>query len=184
MSSSTIKKRKSIVTPSSQPQRQRLIFDTPIRIGSSAVHTSAEELFIFSPFGLCCRKCTKKTQIQLEERPIQRHLAKHHMDSRLATVRSILEAYVRQCEIIKESGTIDSFRVNDATYHGFACLCGNICQRKDNAIRHCENQGCDISKLKKIELVKLCCGRYVTESQIDTFLKESTAHITKQFDFS
>jgi hypothetical protein len=185
MFSSAIKKRKgAVVSTSQEQQRQRLIFDTPIRIGCSDVHTSAEELFIFSPFGLCCRKCNKKVHIQLEERPIRQHLAKHKMDSRLATVRSILKEYSRQCDIIRASGNIDNFCVSKETFLGSACLCGSIFQRKDNARRHCKSQGCDVTKLRNIELVKLCCGRYVTKGQIDTFLNKTTAHITEQFDFS
>jgi hypothetical protein len=76
MLTSAIKKRKPVVTPLSQQQQQqpRLIFDTPIRIGSSDEHSSAEELFIFSPFGLCCRKCPKQVQVQLQEQPIRQHL--------------------------------------------------------------------------------------------------------------
>jgi hypothetical protein len=37
----------------------------------------SQELFTFSPFGLCCRRCKKQVPIKLDERSIRDHLKKH-----------------------------------------------------------------------------------------------------------
>ena len=68
-------------------------------------------------------------------------------------------------------------------YIGFSCSCGQVFpRRKDNAIRHCKNVGCDASKLQTVELIKLCCGRYVSEAQVTSFFND-VPHITQQFDY-
>jgi hypothetical protein len=79
-------KRKAAVTSSSPHHRARLSFETPTRTDSPAgVVSQAQDLFIFSPFGLCCRSCNKK--IQLDDRSIREHLKRHQIDNRLAVVR-------------------------------------------------------------------------------------------------
>jgi hypothetical protein len=134
---------------------------------------SIQELFIFSPFGLCCRQCKNNVTIQLDERCIARHLKKHGMDSRVATVRSLFLAFKSQLEFAKALGTIDSYRSDKITYIGYSCICGVVFQfRKDNALRHCKKMGCDASKLQELELIKLCCGRYVSQSQVTALFNE------------
>ena len=142
----------------------------------------SQGLFTFSPFGLCCRQCEKQIPIKLDERSIRNHLKKHCMDSRMSVVRSILLGFSKQVEIAKKAGTIDPYRHDDTTYVGFLCVCGQSFPRKDNAIRHCKTIGCDDSGLQKINLIKLCCGRYVTQSQVCSFFNEAP-RITQQFNY-
>jgi hypothetical protein len=125
-----------------------------------------EELFTFSPFGLGCRQCTKCASIQLDERSLQIHLKKHCMDSRVVTVRSIFERFKLRIDNAKESGTIEPFQSDTEIYIGCSCICGRSFLKKANALRHCKKLGCDASKLQKVELIKLCCGRYVSQSQV------------------
>ena len=143
-------------------------------------HVSNQEFFIFSPFGLCCRQCNKC--IQLDERCIRDHLKKHVMDSRVATVCSILKGYVSQRDKAKLLGNIDPYRSDKNTYIGHSCVCGSSFIKKGNAIRHCKTIGCDPSKLQNVELIKLCCGRYVTEAQVTSFFTDAP-RLSQQFDY-
>jgi hypothetical protein len=175
-------KRKATVTPSTPQNNRRLIFETPIRrLVFSDVVLTAKDLFIFSPFGLCCRTCN--TKIQLDERSIREHLNKHKIDSRAATVRPLFEGFLSQCEIAKASGTVDNFRVDNVTHTGYACFCGTIFAKKGNIVRHCRQKGCDKAKIQQVELFKLCCGQYVTQAQVDTFLNDTTPRINQQLDY-
>jgi hypothetical protein len=81
---------------------------------------SIRELFTFSPFGLCCRQSYDCRTIEFDERCICRHLKKHGMDSRVATVRSLLDGYKRDLENAKALGSIESFRSNYKTYYGYS----------------------------------------------------------------
>jgi len=141
----------------------------------------AQELFTFSPFGLSCRQCAKQVQIKLDERSIRDHLKKHCIDSRISTVRSILFEFTKQVDLAKATGTIAPYRQDGITYIGYACVCGHSFPRKDNAVRHCKRLSCDHSQLRKIELIKLCCGRYVSQAQVNSFFSE-TPHTTQQFN--
>ena len=78
------------------------------------------ELFTFSPFGIGCRQCGKHhyAKIKLEERSIRDHLRKHHMDSRMSTVQSVLDGFTKQVLSAKESGTIEPYRSDQKTYSG------------------------------------------------------------------
>ena len=42
--------------------------------------------------------------------------------------------------------------------------------------------GCDPSQLKEIELIKLCCGQYVSQIQVASFFNDAP-RVTKQFDY-
>ena len=42
--------------------------------------------------------------------------------------------------------------------------------------------GCNASRLKNVELIKLCCGRYVSEAQVDSLF--APPRITKQFNYT
>ena len=128
-------------------------------------------LFTFSPFGLGCRQCQNNSTIQLDERCISRHLKKHGMDSKVSNIRSIIEEYKKRITAVKASGTIQPYRLDNESYKGWSCVCGhNFYSRKDSANRHCKRNGCDPKRLQKVNLIKLCCGRYVTQAQIDSFL--------------
>ncbi|KAI2494426.1 hypothetical protein MHU86_20109 [Fragilaria crotonensis] len=93
---------------------------------SPVVHPimTIQEVFTFSPFGLGCRQCIRSTSIQSDERSIQLHLKKHGMDSRVFTVRSLLEEYKKELLHAKALGSIDPYRSDSKTYAGFSCVCG------------------------------------------------------------
>ena len=133
-----------------------------------------QELFTFSPFGLSCQQCTSNFTIQLDKRCISRHLKKHGIDNRVTTVSSLFDMFKAQLDIAMESGIIEPYRSNNHTYVGYSCICGQTFHsRKDSAIRHCKRLGCNPSKLQKVELIKLCCGRYVTQAQVDTLFNNN-----------
>ena len=69
----------------------------------------SRELFNFSPFGLGCRRCKKSVTIQLDERSIQIHLKKHGMDSRIATIRSLVDKFKTDLEIAIVAATIEPY---------------------------------------------------------------------------
>jgi hypothetical protein len=145
-------------------------------------HAFSCGLFTFSPFGLGCQMCEKPVTIQLNLRSIQIHLKKHGMESRISTAKSLLESFEAQLETAKQYCTIEPYRVDDITYKGLSCVCGKVFQlRKDSALRHCRKGGCDPTKLQKVDLFKLCCGSYVSSSQIDSLF---VPHITKQFNYA
>jgi len=134
---------------------------------------SVHELFTFSPFGLCCQQCNTGATIQLDERSIQIHLKKHDMDCRVATVRSLFDTFQTKLDRVKALGTIEPYRSDNQTYVGYSCICGQVFQfRKDSALRHCRKTGCDSSKLQKVDLIKLCCGQYVSQSQVTSLFNE------------
>jgi hypothetical protein len=139
-------------------------------------------LFTFSPFGLCCRHCKSNVTIQLDERSIQVHLKKHGMDSKSTTTRSLFEGYQALLENVRMSKTIEPYRSDNIIYIGFLCVCGVSFLKKGNAIRHCQNSGCDKAMIEKVELMKLCCGRYVSHAQVSAFFDEAP-RITQQFDY-
>jgi hypothetical protein len=141
------------------------------------------EPFNFSPFGLGCQICEKSVTIQLNLRSIQIHLKKHGMESGISTAKSLLENFETQLEKAKNYCTIEPYLVDNNTYMGLLCTCGQVFQlRRDSAIRHCQKLGCDASKLQKIDLFKLCCGSYVSQAQIDSLF--APPHITKQFNYA
>ena len=144
---------------------------------------SIQEMFIFSPFGLRCGQCEKGLTIQLDERCIRRHLKLHDMDSRVATVSSIFAEYKSKIENAKVSGTIEQFRCDDKTYIGYSCICGLSFLKRGNANRHCKKVGCVASKLQNVNLVKICCGSYVSQAQVASFFTDCAPRITQQFDY-
>jgi hypothetical protein len=172
-------KRKVVVTPSSvvstQHQRPRLNYETPIR-SPDLVKSATQSIFVFSPFGLCCKVCKKKVKIQLDKQSISEHLKKHGMDSRLASVRSMLENFTSQCDAARVSGSIDIFRSDNKTYQGYACLCGHVFSRKDNAMRHCKQKGCDSKKLGNVELFKLSPLMPARSTIVDPFTRIMLCH--------
>jgi hypothetical protein len=90
-----------------------------------------QDLFTFSPFGLSCRQCEKQVQIKFDERCIRDHLKKHCMDSRMSTVRSLLLRFSERANVIKATGTINSFRHDEKAYIGYLCVCvDNLFQGK------------------------------------------------------
>ena len=188
--SSSLKRKGELLTVSdSLVQRQRHTIETQISTFSAdlvdfPVHEPIpESLFIFSPFGLCCRKCAKHVAIQFDERSIRNHLKKHGIDNRIATVRSLLNAFKTQLDNAKASGSIDQFRMNDTMHSGYSCACGPSFLRKANAVRHCKKWGCNETMLQKADLIKLCCGRYVSKSQVASLFKDEPSRIKQQFDY-
>jgi hypothetical protein len=182
-------KQKANVPPSASPITHGIL-RPDVSVSVSAHNTEMDppaplrELFTFSPFGLCCRQCGEQhhAKIKLEERSIRDHLKKHHMDSRMTTVRTFVGMdLLKQVQIAKESCSIEPYRSDQKTYSGYSCNCGPVFTRKDNALRHCQKSGCDALKLQKVELIKLCCGRYVSQAQVDFLF---APRITKQFNYT
>jgi hypothetical protein len=97
--------------------------------------TPIRELFVFSPFGLCCRQCKTNASIKMEERAIVEHVRKHGMDSRVSTIRTLLAGYKAKLVHAKAFETIDLYRSDEKLYNGFSCYCGkNFQSRKDSAL--------------------------------------------------
>ena len=143
-----------------------------------------QELFTFSPFGLGCRQCKDSVTIQIDERCISRHLKKHGMDSRIATVTTLLNMFKAEIENVKASGTIEPYRIDNTVYEGYSCICGqSFHSRKASAVRHCKRFGCDPTKLQNVELIKLCCGRYVSQAQVTNLFEDRLPRITQQFNY-
>ncbi len=91
----------------------------------------------------------------------------------MATVRSLFDSFVTQRDSVKASGTVESYQSDNINYVGYSCICGQVFQfRKDSALRHCRKTGCDASKLQKVDLIKLCCGQYVTQSHVASLFNE------------
>jgi len=107
------------------------------------------------------------------------------MDNKLSVIRSIMEEHKKRILVVKASGTIQAYRLDSELYKGFSCVCGqNIHARKDSALRHCKRTGCDPKRLQKVDLIKFCCGRYVTPGQIDSFFTiDNDPRIFQQFDY-
>ena len=82
------------------------------------------------------------------------------------------------------SRSIEPYRMDNITYIGYSCVCGPSFSKKSNALRHCKRLGCDASKLQKVDLFKLCCGRYVSHTQVKSFFEETPPRITQQFNYS
>ena len=125
--------------------------------------------------------CEKSVTIKLNLRSIQIHLKKHGMDSGISKAKSLLESFETHFEKARHYRTIEPYRVDDNTYMGLSCICGQVFQlRKDSALRHCRMAGCDPTNLQKVDLFKLCCGSYVSQSQVDSLF---TPRIFKQFNY-
>jgi hypothetical protein len=162
------------MTPLSVPVVAPLIFPlSPFEV---------EHLFTFSPFGLGCRQCDNS--VTLDERCIRDHAKKHGMDSRVGTIRPVFEKFKSKVREAKTLGIIEPYRSDNNVHMGFACLCGQeFHSRKGSAVRHCKSAGCDPSELKKVELMKLCCGPYVSQAQVTSMFTETAPRITEQFDY-
>ena len=150
---------------------------------------SIDNMFTFSPFGLCCRRpeCRIKPQIEATERSIQIHLKKHAKstdDYRLPIVLKFLGSFHQEVEKARASGNIDEYRQNNVEYKCFTCICGRTFpNKKQNAIRHCKKSGCDLTNIQNESAIKLRCGRYVTQSQLATFFSNNAPYINQQFDY-
>jgi hypothetical protein len=157
---------------------------SPMQASDQIDHHPAtiQSIFSISPFGLGCRLCPKNVSIQLNERCIREHVKKHGFDCRVATVRSLFETFKTKVEVMKAAGTIEPYRLDKSTYKGFACICGECFPRKDNAHRHCQRSGCDPSRLQKVDLIKLCCGQFVSEEQVNKFFNKAP-RIRQQFNY-
>jgi superfamily II DNA helicase RecQ len=71
------------------------------------------------------------------------------------------------------------------TYSGYSCICGPSFLRKANADRHCQTWGCNGTRLQKADLIKLSCGRYVSQSQVTSFFQGAEPpRIKQQFDYN
>jgi hypothetical protein len=141
-------------------------------------------MFSFSPFGLCCHLCPKNVSIKLNKRCIGDHVKKHGLDSRAASIDSLYNAFITKLKEVKAAGSIEPYRVDKKTYKGFSCICGQVFLRKGNAHCHCQRYGCDLSHLQHVQLIKLCCGQFVSKKQVNDFFHQSPPHMSTQFDYS
>jgi hypothetical protein len=69
--------------------------------------------------------------------------------------------------------SMDSYRMDDKSYTCFTCGCGKqFPNKRANALKHCNKStnNCDANHIKTTTAIKLRCGRYVTNSQVDEFL--------------
>jgi hypothetical protein len=205
MLSSSKKKRPGVlITPShSALDRRHLFFpstpDTPlpslpvVRSDTNICLPATDfidHIFIFSPFGLCCTRpeCHTKPQIEPSERAIQIHLKKHALsihDYNMIKVRQVLASFRKEVDNAKAAGNMDLYCSSDTReYKCFICVCGEkFHTRKANAIRHCKKIGCDATKLQTKSVIKLCCGRYVTNDQVDAFFCEPIHCDTRHLNF-
>lgn len=121
----------------------------------------------------------------MDQRSVQIHLKKHGLDSKMSTVRRMVNSFNETVELARLSGSIDPYRHDNQSYVGFSCWCGQFFpKRKGNALRHCKTSKCDPSKIRKIDdAIMLCCGRYITPSQLNDFFNKQPKRITQQFDY-
>jgi hypothetical protein len=170
----------AIFTP--QVEERNACEPTPMCI--SSLDQQIQHLFTWSPFGIGCCFSKNKVAIQLDERCIGRYLKKHGMDYRVSSIRVLMAKLVTKVGEARASGTIDPFRHDSIIYKGFCCSCGICFQKGGNCRRHCNLVGCDALKVQNVDLIKLCCGRYVSQAQVDTLFKNRHPRITTQFDYS
>jgi hypothetical protein len=130
-------KQKANVPPSASPVTHGIL-RPDVSVSVSAHNTEMDppaplrELFTFSPFGLCCRQCGEQhhAKIKLEERSIRDHLKKHHMDSRMTTVRTLLDGFTKQVQIAKESCSIEPYRSDKKPIQVIHVIVGQCLQGK------------------------------------------------------
>jgi hypothetical protein len=132
-----------------------------------------QDIFIYSPFGLCCSRCKHNIAKKLGKRSIRDHLKKHGMDSKVETVQFLFHTFKAKLHAAESLGTIQPYRNDEKSYRGYSCMCGQVYPRKDNAVWLCNLKYCDSSKLQRVELMKLCCGRFVSQAQVDALFNNS-----------
>jgi hypothetical protein len=145
--------------------------------------SAAGNIFVFSPFGLsCCHvDCPCKPLIQLNHRSVQIHLKKHGLHCDSSFVKNLVKKYMSMVSDAKKSGQINDFRVDEKEYTVFVCDCGVHFTSMRSALRHCRTAGCNSVNLKPTKTIKLCCGRYVTDLQLDKFFNDKQE---KQWDYT
>ena len=133
-----------------------------------------DEWFIVSPFGLCCCHPTcKKRQITATDRCIRDHLRSHDIAFTPDLVENVLKRVDEEARNARLLKSMESYRHDDRTYTCYTCMCGKIYPKKrSNAVAHCKNSAniCDPNKIQSTTAMKLQCGRYVTDSQVEAFL--------------
>ena len=145
-----------------------------------------DEWFIVSPFGLRCLDptCTGR-QILATERNIRDHLKSHKnvafTNDQVVNVLKRVEEVARNA---REMKSMDSYRYDENTYTCYTCMCGKIYPKKrSNAVAHCKTSAnlCDPSKICSTSAIRLQCGRYVTDSQVEAFLNAPPFTTTNKF---
>ena len=106
------------------------------------------------------------------------------MDSKVETAQFLFHTFKAKLHVAESLGTIQPYCNHEKSYRGYSCMCGQVFPRKDNAVRHCNLKHCDSSKLQRVELMKLCCGRFVSQAQVDALFNNSQPRITQQFNYS
>ena len=142
------------------------------------------EWFIVSPFGLCCLHPTcNRRQILATDRTIRAHLKSHNIDFTNDHVQNVLQCVEEQGRTARFTRSMEAYRYDDKEYISFTCHCGKIFNRRDNAVVHCKNSDnlCDASKIRSTTAIRLQCGRYVTDSQVEAFLNAPPFTTTNKF---
>jgi hypothetical protein len=105
-------------------------------------------------------------------------------DYRLPVVQKLLASFQNEVENARKQGCIDNYRLNHKEFVCFTCQCGQTFPNKrHNAVRHCKNSGCDVTKIKSESAMKLRCGRYVTSVQVKEFFGQ-IPRAKQQFDYA
>ena len=125
--------------------------------------------------------CPRKPFIQLEHRSVQMHLKKHGLRCDSFFVKKVVNDFMSMVSDAKKSGQISDFCADQKEYTGFLCDCGDNFTTMRSALRHCTRTSCNSVNLKSIKTIKLCCGRYVTELQLDKFFNDKQE---KQWDYT
>jgi hypothetical protein len=136
--------------------------------------STAVNIFVFPPFGLsCCHMdCPCKPFIQLEHCSVQMHLKKHGLHCDSLFVKKVVNDFMSMVFDAKKSGQISDFGTDQKEYTGFPCDCGVNFTTMRSTLQHCTRNSCNSVNLKSIKTIKLCCGRYVTELQLDKFFND------------
>jgi len=147
-----------------------------------------DKWFIVSPpFGLrwCLDPTCTGRQILATERNIRDHLKSHKnvafTNDQVANVLKRVEEVARNAREMKSMES--SYCYDENTYICYTCMCGKIYPKKSNAVAHCKTSAnlCNPSKICSTSAIRLQCGRYVTNSQVQAFLNAPPYSTLNQF---
>ncbi len=142
-----------------------------------------EDLFIVSPLGLCCShpKCIRP-QIVASERSIREHLRSHQITYTPDVAKTLMKRVEEEANTARLMQSMEFYRLDNKTYKCFTCACGKqYPNKRANAVAHCKHSTseiCDPENITTATAIKLRCGRYLTDSQVEAFLN---ALISKKF---
>jgi len=143
--------------------------------------------FVVSPFGLLCSRADCPGQRRRDEpnvKMVQHHLKLHlteRVEDECSTsiqAQRIMSSFQEIQRDAIAAGSVDAYRADNKIYNRHVCTCDAKFEPpyKQNAIRHARNSlECDVTRLTTEPVVKLCCGRYVSNQEhINDFLEGTT----------